>query len=46
MQLIRALAGVTGESLTVAVTEAVRQRLDGLRHAQDDGLPAVTEDRC
>ncbi len=38
MQLIRTLASLTGETLTATVTEAVRQCLDGLRHAQQPAL--------
>lgn len=35
-RLIRELADLTGESMTGAVTEAVRERLDRLRRAEDD----------
>jgi antitoxin VapB len=35
-RLIRELADLTGESLTGAVTEAVRERLDRLRRAKDE----------
>ena len=31
LQLAKQLAGLTGENLTVAVTTAVRERLDGVR---------------
>ncbi len=37
-RLIRALAALTGESMTAAVTEAVRERLERLRMAQSAGL--------
>jgi antitoxin VapB len=37
-RLVRALAALTGESMTDAVTEAVRERLDRLRKAQAVGL--------
>jgi antitoxin VapB len=36
--LVRALAALTGESMTDAVTQAVRERLDRLRKKQDAGL--------
>ena len=35
-RLVRELADLTGESMTVAVTEAVRQRLERLRRTEDD----------
>ena len=34
-RLVRELADLTGESMTVAVTEAVRQRLERLRRTED-----------
>lgn len=34
--LARELAAVTGESITVAVTRAVRERLERLRHSETD----------
>ncbi|MGH2534189.1 MAG: type II toxin-antitoxin system VapB family antitoxin [Thermomicrobiales bacterium] len=37
-RLARELATLTGESMTAAVTEAVRERLDRVRREQDDGL--------
>jgi antitoxin VapB len=37
-RLIRALAALTGESMTAAVTEAVRERLERLRMAQSAAL--------
>jgi antitoxin VapB len=37
-QLTEELAKLTGESLTAAVTEAVRERLDRLRQAQGVSL--------
>jgi antitoxin VapB len=37
-RLVRELAGLTGESLTVAVTVAVQERLDRLRSERDLGL--------
>ena len=37
-RLVRALAALTGENMTEAVTEAVRERLDRLRKAQPVGL--------
>jgi antitoxin VapB len=35
-RLVKELADLTGESMTAAVTEAVRQRLDRLRQAGAD----------
>jgi antitoxin VapB len=35
-RLIRELADVTGESMTAAVTVAVRERLERLAHAADE----------
>jgi len=40
-RLIRELADLTGESMTVAVTEAVFERLERLRHTEDE--PAMAE---
>ena len=37
-RLTRELAKLTGESLTTAVTEAVRERLDRVRRARGAGL--------
>jgi len=37
-QLAQELADLTGESMTAAVTEAVRERLDRVRQEQGDGL--------
>ena len=37
-RLTKELVKVTGESLTTAVTEAVRERLDRLRREQGEGL--------
>jgi antitoxin VapB len=37
-KLARELAKLTGESMTAAITEAVRERLDRVRHEQGDGL--------
>ena len=37
-RLARELAAITGESLTAAVTEALRERLDRLRKQQNGGL--------
>ena len=37
-RLTEELAKLTGESLTAAVTEAVRERLDRVRHAQGISL--------
>ena len=37
-RLVRELARLTGETMTAAVTEAVRERLDRLRHAQGASL--------
>jgi antitoxin VapB len=37
-RLVRALAALTGESMTDAVTEAVRERLERLRKAQASSL--------
>ena len=36
--MARALARLTGESVTAAVTEAVRERLDRVRHGEAMGL--------
>lgn len=35
-RLIRELADLTGESMTGAITEAVLERLERLRHADDE----------
>ncbi|MGH2562667.1 MAG: type II toxin-antitoxin system VapB family antitoxin [Thermomicrobiales bacterium] len=37
-RLARELATLTGESMTAAVTEAVRERIDRVRREQGDGL--------
>jgi antitoxin VapB len=37
-RLTKELTKVTGESLTTAVTEAVRERLDRVRRGQGEGL--------
>ncbi len=37
-QLIQELAALTGETQTMAVTIAVRERLDRLRHLREAGL--------
>ena len=37
-RLTKELAKVTGESLTTAVTQAVRERLERVRHAQGGSL--------
>lgn len=37
-RLVKELAAITGESLTAAVTEAVRQRLDRARRQRNSGL--------
>jgi antitoxin VapB len=37
-QLAQELAGLTGESLTAAVTTAVRERLDRVRQERREGL--------
>lgn len=37
-RLVRELASLTGESMTAAVTEAVRQRLERVRRGRDPGL--------
>jgi len=37
-QLAQELAELTGESMTAAVTEAVRERLDRVRQEQGNGL--------
>ena len=37
-RLVRELARLTGESVTAAATEAVRQRLDRVRHERGLGL--------
>ena len=37
-QLVQELVDVTGESMTAAVTEAVRERLDRVREEQGSGL--------
>ena len=37
-KLIHELAGLTGESFTAAVTEAVRERLERIHREQDRGL--------
>jgi antitoxin VapB len=38
LKLARKLSELTGESLTAAVTEAVRERLERLQTVQGDGL--------
>lgn len=47
-RLAQELAKLTGESMTAAVTEAVRERLDRVRHARKgslaDGLVAIGKD--
>jgi antitoxin VapB len=37
-RLVRELANLTGESMTAAVAEAVRERLDRLRREREVGL--------
>jgi antitoxin VapB len=37
-QLVRELAALTGETQTTAVTIAVRERLDRVRHLREPGL--------
>jgi antitoxin VapB len=37
-KLVRQLAGLTGESMTEAITESVRQRLKLVREQRKDGL--------
>jgi len=37
-RLARELAGVTGESMTVAVSEAIRERLERVRRNSKEGL--------
>jgi antitoxin VapB len=37
-RLVKELAEITGESLTSAVTEAVRERLERVRRARSGGL--------
>jgi antitoxin VapB len=37
-QLVRELANLTGESMTAAVTNAVRERLERMRRERDVGL--------
>ena len=37
-ELAQELADITGETLTGAVTEAVRERLERLRHMDEPGL--------
>jgi len=37
-RLVRELAKLTGENMTVAITEAVRQRLENLRRQKDINL--------
>ena len=39
-RLVKELASLTGESMTEAVTEAVRERLDRLRRQRGAGLAA------
>ena len=39
-RLVKELADETGESMTTAVTEAVRERLERLRHAEPDDVDA------
>lgn len=47
-RLVRELAALTGESMTAAITEAVRERLDRVRGVQKgslaDHLVAIGED--
>jgi antitoxin VapB len=47
-RLVEELAKLTGESMTVAVTEAVRERLERIRHIQGtslaDRLVAIGQD--
>ena len=48
-RLVRELADLTGESMTGAVTEAVRERLDRLRRTDDregiaERIHAIAED--
>ncbi len=40
-QLAREVAALTGESVTAAVTESLRERLERLRAEQRDGLAAA-----
>ena len=37
-RLAKKLASLTGESMTAAVTEALRERLERVRHAKDGNL--------
>ena len=37
-RLAKKLAGLTGESMTAAVTEALRERLERVRHAKSGNL--------
>jgi antitoxin VapB len=37
-RLVRDLAAITGESLTAAITEALRERLERVRHQRGEGL--------
>lgn len=37
-KLVRELSGITGESLTTAITEAVRERLERVQSQHGDGL--------
>lgn len=37
-KLVKELAKLTGESMTAAITEAVRERLNRLRHKEDSSL--------
>jgi antitoxin VapB len=39
-RLVKELASLTGESMTEAVTKAVRERLDRLQHRSEAGLAA------
>jgi antitoxin VapB len=39
-RLIQELSSLTGESMTAALTEAVRERLGRLRHSQGGGMAA------
>jgi antitoxin VapB len=37
-RLVRELSAITGESLTAAITQALRERLDHLGNARSEGL--------
>jgi antitoxin VapB len=39
-RLVRQLAGLTGESMTAAVEQAVRERLDRIRSDRGEGMAA------